>query len=147
MFREFQNRYPDAPESDFVRTVLARSRDVQAERLVTIANFYEKSGRKEAAERYLAQVLKEFPDTTAAADSERRLAELDKSFQPDDFPARSEPRYQRYPAYRLPEESGKLLIIPGVGNRKYLLPVYDLGIGKKDDPPAAATGNGEEKKP
>lgn len=144
VFREFQDKYPDAPENDFIRTILSRSRDVQAERLVKIADFYEKSGRKEAAERYLAQVLKEFPDTEQAVDSERRLAKLDKSFVPDDFPARSEPRYERYSAYKLPEESGKLLIVPGRGNNKYLLPVYDLGIGKEDDPPAAATGKVEE---
>ena len=145
VFREFQNKYPDAPENDFVRTILAQSRDIQAERLLTIADFYESSGRREAAERYLARILKEFPDTGAAADSERRLVELDKSFVPDDFQVGAEPRLQRYPAYKLPEESGKLLIVPGRGNLKYLLPVYDLGLGKKDDPPAVATGKGEAK--
>ena len=50
----------------------------------------------------------------------------------------------RSSAYKLPEESGKLLIVPGRGNRKFLLPVYDLGIGKEDDPPAVATGKVEE---
>ncbi len=145
VFREFQNKYPDAPENDFVRTILAQSRDIQAERLLTIADFYESSGRREASERYLARILKEFPDTGAAADSERRLVELDKSFVPDDFQVGAEPRLQRYPAYKLPEESGKLLIVPGRGNRKYLLPVYDLGLGKKDDPPAVATGKEEAK--
>lgn len=145
VFREFQNKYPSAPENDFVRTILAQSRDIQAERLLTIADFYENSGRKEAAERYLARILKEFPDTDAAADSERRLVELDKSFVPDDFQDSTEPRLQRYPAYSLPEEAGKLLILPGRGNSKYLLPIYDFGLGKKDDPPAVATGEGEAK--
>ena len=146
VFREFQNKYPDAPENDFVRTVLSQSRDIQAERLVSIADYYEKNGRKEAAERYLAQVLRDFPDSDSAVGSERRLAKLDKSFVPDDFPGRSEPRFQRYPAYKLPEESGKLLIVPGRDNNKYLLPVYDLGLGKEDDPPAVATGKSEENK-
>ncbi len=144
VFREFQNRYPNATEHDFVRIILAQSRDIQADRLVQIADFYEKSGRKEAAERYLAQILKEFPDTTAATDSERRLVSLDKNFIPDDFPELPEPRFLRYPAYQLPDESRKLLIIPGVGNRKYLQPVYDLGIGRENDPPAAGTESVEE---
>ena len=145
VFREFQNKYPDAPENDYVRVVLAKSRDIQAERLLGIAEFYEDSGRKEAAERYLAQVIREFPDTEAAGDSERRLVELDKNFVPDDFVAAKDSRIQRYRSYQLPAESGKLLIVPGRGNRKYLLPVYDLGLSKEGDPPAVATGEGEVK--
>ena len=145
VFREFQNKYPDAPENDFVRVVLAKSRDIQAERLLGIAEFYEDSGRKEAAERYLAQVLREFPDTEAAGDSERRLVELDKNFVPDDFVVSKDSRIQHYRSYPLPAESGKLLIVPGRGNRKYLLPVYDLGLGREGDPPAVATGENEVK--
>lgn len=145
VFREFQNKFPNAQENDYVRTILAESRDIQAERLLNIAGFYENSGRKEAAERYLAQVIREFPDTEAAGDSERRLVELDKNFVPDDFVAAKDSRLQHYRAYKLPAESGRLLIVPGRDNRKYLLPVYDLGLGKKGDSPAVATGEGEVK--
>ncbi|MDR0933382.1 MAG: outer membrane protein assembly factor BamD [Victivallales bacterium] len=139
IFREFQSKFPDAPENDYVQTILAKSRDIQSERLLDIAEFYVKSGRKEAAERYFAQVIKEFPDTKSAEESEKKLVELDKNFVPDDFVASKDSRLQRYRAYQLPEESGKLLIVPGRNNRKYLLPIYDLGIKPKNVPVETAT--------
>lgn len=130
VFQEFLKRYPDASETEWVRTHLAQLRDIQAQRLYDIAKFYEDSGRKQASERYLAQVLKEYPDTEAAAESERKLVELDKSFVPDDFWPDPEARIPAYSAYPLPKEAEKLLILPSAENRKFLLPVYELELNR-----------------
>ncbi len=133
VFREFLKRYPDAPETEWVRMHLAQLRDIQAQRLYDIASFYEHSGRKQVSQRYLAQVLKEYPDTEAASESEVRLVELDKSFVPDDFRPEPEARIPAYQAYPLPSEAEKLLILPEAGNRKFLLPVYEITPNRKPE--------------
>ncbi len=141
VFRKFQERYPDAPENDWVKRHLLMARDIQAERLYEMADFYEKNGRKEAAERYLAEVLKEYPDSASAADSEELLVKLDRSFVPDDFQAEAKPRQALYNAYELPREATRLLISPERSNRKYLQPVYNLqnDVRSADGAPVTAT--------
>ena len=126
VFRKFQERYPDAPENDWVKRHLLQSQDIQAARLYEMAEYYEKNGRKEAAERYLAQVLKEYPDSMSADVSEALLVKLDRTIVPDDFRPDPESRMPEYQAYELPKEATRLLIAPEQSNRKYLLPVYNL---------------------
>ena len=126
VFLKFQERYPDAPENDWVKRHLLQIRDIQAARLYEIAGFYERSGRKEAAERYLARVLTEYPDSESADVSEAMLVELDRAIVPEDFRPAPESRLPVYRSYELPREATRLLIAPERSNRKYLLPVYNL---------------------
>ena len=44
-------------------------KDIQAKRLRGMAEFYRRNGREETAERYLAQVLRDFPESLSAVES------------------------------------------------------------------------------
>ena len=131
----FKERYPEAEEEDWVRRKLLESKDIQAQRIYDMAEFYRKSGRKEAAERYLAKVVSEYPESLPAAKSEEELVELDKSFLPGDFLPDPESRLPKIKVYSLPQEAERVLIAPGGGGHHNLLTIYDLKR-KENDPPA-----------
>ena len=125
-FKTFQEKYPDASENDWVKRHLMLGRDIQAARLLSMAKYYAENGRKAAAERYLAQVLQEYPDTLSADASEALLVKLDRTFVPEELRPDPASRLPRIVAYPLPQEAEKLLIAPGEGSGKFLLPVFDL---------------------
>ena len=155
----FRERYPEAEEEDWVRRKLLESKDIQAQRIYDMAEFYRKSGRKEAAERYFAKVVSEYPESLPAAKSEEELVELDKSFLPGDFLPDPESRLPKIKTYSLPEEAKRILIAPG-GDHHNLVTIYDLkrkepntAVPAEDAADAASPGeerNGaalDEKKP
>ncbi|MBR2345328.1 MAG: outer membrane protein assembly factor BamD [Lentisphaeria bacterium] len=125
-FRDFIQRYPDAAEIEFARNKMAQARDIQAVRLCEIAEFYRKNGRSEASERYLAQVMSKFPDSSSARDAERELIKLSENYLPGDFPERSEPRLPDLRSYSLPDNGSSILISPLDPKHHYLRPVPDL---------------------
>ncbi len=133
LFKKFLEIYPDAPETPWVKRQLARTRDIQAGRLYELAQFYEHSGNNEVSERYLAQVLKEYPDTTSADKSEKKLAELDKTYVPNDFNEKPEGRLPYYRTRPIPEEASQLLIPPGDSNRRFLLPIYSVHLPNEQE--------------
>lgn len=142
----FNGRYPDAEEKEWARRKLLEAKDIQAKRLYDMAEFYRKRGREEAAERYLARIVSELPDSTYAAKSESELVDLDNSYLPGDFPGDPEARLPRIKAYSLPLEARHILISPGVGDHHYLTPVYDLKRDATSEDPAPASESGKEKK-
>lgn len=144
----FRKLYPDAEESDWVRRSLLEAKDVQAQRLFDMAEFYRKSGRQEAAERYLARIVSELPDSKQAPASEELLVELDRSYVPGDFPPDPETRLPRIKSYQLPVEARHILISPGSEDNHYLIPVYDLKRDATTEEPApvASQPASEEKK-
>jgi len=142
----YNERYPDSGEKDWARRKLLNAKDIQAKRLYDMAEFYRKSGRQEAAERYLARVVSEFPDSRSAATSEEELMELDKSYVPGDFLPDPETRLPKIRSYSLPQEAHHILISPGVGDHHYLVPVYDLKRDAVTAPPAGLEAEEKEKK-
>ena len=140
----FNARYPNAEEREWARRKLLEARDIQAKRLYDMAVFYLKSGRREAAERYLARIVSELPDSTYAAESEAMLVKLDDSYVPGDFPPDPESRLPRIKAYSLPPEARHVLLSPGVGDHHFLIPVYDLKRDATEEDPAPASESGED---
>ena len=128
VFREFKRLYPKADENEFVDKTLLKLKDIQAERLLGIAKFYNRTGKSGAAVRYLNTVLKEYPDSLSAEESEALLVELDQTYTPDGFLPEVQSREPIYSVQRIPEQNAPLLIAPENSNGKYLLPVYDLGL-------------------
>lgn len=126
VFREFKNLYPKAPENEFVDRCLLKAKDVQAERLLNIARYYKRTGREGAAERYLNTVLKEYPDSKSAGDTEKLLVKTDPTYTPDGYLPEVRPREEIPIMQRLPEEASNLLIIPENSKGKYLRPIYDI---------------------
>ena len=126
MSEKFLKLYPRDPAVPMVKRNLQRIRDVQAKRLFDMAEFYQLRGRTEAAGRYLAQVVREYPESSIAPTSEKKLAALDKTFVPGDFPAEGTPRYETYTATALPQEVENVLLYPGEKDAHNLLPLPDL---------------------
>lgn len=126
MSKKFLQKYPGDPSAVMVKRNLQRIRDVQARRLYDMAEFYRRQGRKEAAGRYLARVVREYPETTIAPKSENKLADMDKTFVPGDFPAEGGPRYERYKSFALPQEAENILLFSEEKGGHNLLPIPDL---------------------
>lgn len=133
VFEEFRKQYPDATEMPYVEQCILRGKDIQSERMLGIARFYNRTGKKQAAQQYLNMVLKEFPDSKSAAESEALLVKIDKEYTPEAFLPEVKPRELSSPRRALPEEEHPLLIAPENSGGKYLLPIYDVkGVQKKD---------------
>lgn len=132
VLNEYKNKYPEATELDYVNKLILRTRDVQAQRLMNIADFYRMNDRSEVTERYLGEVIRLYPDTKSAEDAERMLTEMDKTYIPQPVQPAIEPRLQSYDSYPIPEYRGKLLITPQQSNGKYLRPIYDLGLNNEE---------------
>ncbi|MBE6358076.1 MAG: outer membrane protein assembly factor BamD [Lentisphaerae bacterium] len=126
LFRLFCDKYPDATEIEFARTRLARAKDVQAAKLVEIADFYRKSGRSDVAERYLAQVMSTYPDSKSAAKAEKTLVNISTDYLPGDLPARVEPRYPDIRSYPIPPGAEVLLMSPAEKGSPYLFYIGDV---------------------
>ncbi len=130
MAEQFLREYPaSTDECDKVRKMILRSRDVQAERLLNMARYYERTDRREAASRYLGEVLKLYPDTGSADASEALLTRLDRTYIGERFRPALEPREQSFAFHEFPAEYEPLLLVPENSNGKYLLPIYDLRVG------------------
>ncbi|MBP5183054.1 MAG: outer membrane protein assembly factor BamD [Lentisphaeria bacterium] len=123
---EFEKKYPHSDEIPWVKKHRQLVLDVIARRLDAIGTYYESIGRKETAGQYFAEVVKNYSDTSQAAESEKKLAELDK-----DYPAPAvRPPYEpyRYPVVR--ESKGAewmpIRVTPEQSDNKWLFPVRDL---------------------
>jgi tetratricopeptide (TPR) repeat protein len=133
VFSAFLAAYPKEPECDFVRKCLLKSKDINAQRLLGMAKFYNRIGRSEPAERYLNDVLKQYPDSTEADKSEEMLTKIDKTYVPEGFRPEVESRIQSFRQIPIPPEDSATLVVPENSDGKWLLPIKDLGLGKKDD--------------
>ena len=133
VFNAFLTKYPKAPECDFVRKCLLKSKDINAQRLLGMAKFYQRIGRTEPAERYLNDVLKQYPDSLAADKSETMLTKIDKTYVPEGFRPEVESRNQSFKQIPIPQEASPVMVVPENSDGKWLLPIKDLGLGKKDE--------------
>lgn len=123
---EFRKRYPEAEENEWARRKQLESKDIQAARLYETAEFYRKNGREAVAARYLARVVRDYPESAIAPRSEAELAAMDDTFVPGDFPETEGERIPSYDSYAIPAEAARVLIVPGAGGNHFLLPVPDL---------------------
>lgn len=126
LFRLFCEQYPDADEVKFARNKLAQAKDIQAEKLFTVAEFYRRRGRSEVAERYLAQIMSRYPDSEKAAEAEKVLVDVSNDYLPGIPPEKNEARLPDIRSYNIPENSELLLISPGDRESHYLLEVPDI---------------------
>lgn len=128
VLQEFRKRYPDLSENEWVIQCENNARSAYAKRLYNIAKYYQREGRTEPAEIYLLDVLRRFPNTEAAIESEKLLTEMDKSYFPEQIAPEVPPPYIQYEMLKFPDEPRKLLLAPENSNGKFLLPIYDLNL-------------------
>ena len=128
VFHEFRTKHPKLSENEWVTRCMTAAEDVYAERLYGIAKFYSREGRKEPATVYLLDVLRRFPNSTAAAKSEELLTKLDKTYFPEQIEPEIAERYPLYRTYAIPDEEHRLILAPENSNHRFLLPIYDLNL-------------------
>ena len=121
MLKLYQEKFPDTPEMEWVRLRILRYQDEQAKRLCDMADYYVKHNRDDAARRYLANVLSEYPKSQSAPEAEKKLIELDPTFTPGDFTEPAESRLPKLQAYQLPHEASRILITPATDNTTHFL--------------------------
>ena len=131
IFKEFKEKYPNLSENEWIKHSEARARNAYAQRLHNIAAFYHREGRDEPAAAYLMEVMRRFPDTKSAAESEKLLTQIDKSYFPEKATPAVVPEFPKYETLKFPEEQRKLLLAPENSNGKFLLPIYDLNLNKE----------------
>lgn len=131
IFKEFKEKYPNLSENEWIKHSEAKARNAYAQRLHNIASFYHREGRDEPAAAYLMEVMRRFPDTKSAAESEKLLTLIDKSYFPEKIAPAVVPEYPKYETLKFPEEQRKLLLAPENSNGKFLLPIYDLNLNKE----------------
>ena len=127
-FKAFSADHKESTELNFAKRKIAEARDVQARYLWEMAEYYQKSGRSEVAARYLAKLVQNFPESRNAADAEKELTRLDRTYLPGDFAPAPEPRLMPIHSYRIPEEAERELLSPLAPGSHFLLPVPDLKL-------------------
>ena len=138
VFETFNREFPEATERESVQKMHLRVRENEAKRLFTTAEYYRRHERLNAAEAYLAQILREYPDTRQVNDAEELLTELDPTFVPERYMTEVPDTEYNFPVYQIPEEQGELLITPEGSDGKYLLPIRALNLPRntvKQAPP------------
>ncbi len=126
-FDNYLKTYPDSPEVPWVKKARQEVMNRMAKRIHQVGEYYRRTGQKEIAERYFANVVKDYSNTDQANLSEDRLASLDQSYQ---VPPNREKRYQPYKiSYRrasIPEEDAPIIVVPENSENRWLLPIRDL---------------------
>ena len=133
LLARFKKEFPNAPETAMAERIRLQAMDARAKQLLGTARFYARNDRSAAAAKYLGTILREYPDSQSAPEAERMLVELDEAYTPDPFRPEEEPRHAILPARRLPPQPMPLLVAPDNSNGKYLLPVYDLRVGRVEE--------------
>lgn len=129
-FQAFAAEHKESTELNFAKRKIAEARDVQAEHLQNMAEYYRNIGRSEVAARYLAKLVQNFPESRSAAEAEKELTRLDRTYLPGDFAPAPEPRLMPIHAYQIPVEAERELISPLTPGTHFLLPVPDLQLDK-----------------
>ena len=131
IFKTFIDKYPKAKEINWIKKCLLRSKDIQAKRMLHIAQYYKRIGRTAPAERYLNDILVKYPDSQSADKSEEMLAQIDKTYIPEGFRPELKSRYQKYDVISIPSQNSRIILVPENSNGKHLFPIRDLGIKKR----------------
>ena len=127
----FRTKFPKASEMPWVDRHIAIYKDILGKRYYDMACYYNKNGKNEAAKRYLAIVLRDYPTSLSAPPAEKLLVQLDKTFTPGDFVSDKNSRLPQLRTYAIPSEASRVLLLPGKNNH-YLVPVPDLS--NKENP-------------
>lgn len=123
---EFEKKYPASPQLFWVKKHRQKVLDFVAERLDAIGSYYESIGRKETARQYFAEVVKNYSDTRQAAESEKKLAALEKEYVIQEGKGEYSP--YKYPAVKQKEMDVWMPVMaaPDKNSNQWFFPVRDL---------------------
>ncbi len=130
--RKIIDKYPKDPDVGWAKESLAEADQIAARRLYGLASFYHRMEKDEAAQRYLNELIVAYPDDKVATDAEGLLEKMNQDYKPSGI-EKKEPYTVKYKFEDMPEEREKIMIVPENSNGKWMLPIEDLGINKKED--------------
>lgn len=119
--------FPKSSEVPWVYKTRQKALNGIAARKHAVGTYYYHRGKPELAEKYLADVVKNYSNTESAAASETLLAKIDEEFEA--VPGRK----HRYRPYKetvvqipIPNEDEPIMVTPEFSDNRWLLPVRNL---------------------
>ena len=82
-FREYLTQYPGVAEEEGIGLILDGIREQRAAKELHVADYYQRTRHAEAAAFYYRSTIANWPQTIAARDASRRLAEMGSGEVPD----------------------------------------------------------------
>ena len=129
VLRATLKKYPDDPETQWIKQSILDTDEVRAKRLFDIAKFYVSRKNPEAATRYFHELLARYPKSSYVAATEKQLTKLDENYTPPEGSKKA--AKLAYPMTQLPNEPKVILIAPQASGGKWLLPIEDLDLDGK----------------
>ena len=124
---QYLKEFPKTPEVPWVEKTREKALNGIASRICSVGRYYYRSGKPELAEKYFAEVVKNYPNTSSAAESENMLARIDEDFEV--LPGRAR-RYRPYKQVirmqKIPEEDQPIMVTPEHSGNRWLLPIRNL---------------------
>ncbi len=126
------DKYPKDSDVGWAKESLVEADQIAAKRLYGLASFYHRIERDEAAQRYLNELIVAYPDDKASTEAEELLGKMNQDYKPSGI-EKKDPYYVKYKIEPMPDEKEKIMIVPENSNGKWMLPIEDLGLAKKED--------------
>jgi len=123
-------KYPKDSEVGWAKENLAVAEEISAKRLYGIAKFYHRMDRDEAAQVYLNDLIRTYPENKVSDDAEDLLWKMNQDYKPTQI-ERKDNFIVQYTTEQMPLEKDKIMIVPENSNGKWMLPIEDLGLGGK----------------
>ncbi|MBE6372127.1 MAG: outer membrane protein assembly factor BamD [Lentisphaerae bacterium] len=123
----YLNAFPKTPEVPWVHKTRQKALNGIAARKHAVGTYYYRQGKPELAEKYLADVVKNYPNTESAAASETLLAQIDDEFEA--LPGRQRlyrPYKEEIIKLSIPSEDEPIMVTPEFSDNRWLLPVRNL---------------------
>ncbi len=119
--------FPKTQEVPWVKKTRQKALNGIASRIYAVGNYYYRQGKPELAEKYLAEVVKNYSNTSSAVPSENLLAKIDEDFEALPGQARRyRPFKEKIRRTRIPKEDEPIMITPEHSNNRWLLPIRNL---------------------
>ncbi len=123
----YLREFPKTPETPWVIKARQTVRNRMAARIHAVGSYYYRSGKPELAEKYLAEVVRNYSTTQQAAESENLLAKIDDEFEvPPGQKHRYRPYKEELKTVPIPDEDQPIMITPEHSGNRWLLPVRNL---------------------
>ena len=122
--QEFIKKYPKSPEKPWAENALKETYEISAERLWKLAEFYNGKGNIKATERYIRDILINYPETKVVHKAESLLDSIEIPLYPRvKSDVKKEKEKSKYQIKNLPRTVKKILITPVNSEDKWLRPI------------------------
>ncbi len=129
MFKEFIEKYPDAKEIPWAKNAIKKTYELEAERLLGIAKYYNSIENTNASKKYIREILVNYPETKSINKAYALLDEIEMPLYPKTLEQEKE-EPSKYTVASFHQEEDKLLVIPQNSGRKWISPITDMGISE-----------------